>query len=424
MLRRILLAVVAVGILAVLFGFALTWRPALAPISANTTVNTDRKTIDQGAELALIGNCSDCHTAENAASYAGGRPIPTPFGTIYASNLTPDTETGIGSWSEEAFRRAMRDGVDREGRQLYPAFPYDHFTHATDADIHALYVFLMSRPAVRSVVPANQLAFPFSFRPIVAGWKVLFLRQGVLEPDSTKSAAWNRGRYLVEGLGHCGSCHTPRNALGAEKKGSAYAGGVAEGWNAPPLNASLVTAHKWTEEQLAEYLSTGWHRLHGAAAGPMADVAKNLGQASQHDVRAIATYIASLAPGTEEAKAEVPAGGKSLKDQPADLVAIYNGACAKCHNDRQDVGPSQAISLAFSTALQQQDSANAVRVILGGIESYQVNGGPYMPAFAGILTDAQIASLVQYIRARYTDQPQWTDVNSQIAKARQEGAKP
>jgi mono/diheme cytochrome c family protein len=418
-----------VGILAVLLGFALTWRPAIAPIAANAAANkapanTDGKTIDQGAELASIGNCSDCHTSENAASYAGGRPIPTPFGTIYGSNLTPDTETGVGSWSEEAFRRAMRDGVDREGRQLYPAFPYDHFTHATDADIHALYVFLMSRPVVRNVVPANHLAFPFSFRPIVAGWKILFLRQGVLEPDSNQSAAWNRGRYLVEGLGHCGSCHTPRNALGAEKKGSAYAGGVAKGWNAPPLNASLVTAHKWTVDQLAEYLSTGWHRLHGAAAGPMADVAKNLGRASQDDVHAIATYIASLSPSTEGVKAQVPAGGKNLKDQPADMVAIYNGACAKCHNDRQDVGPSRAISLAFSTALQQPESANAVRVIMSGIESYRVNGGPYMPAFAGILTDAQIASLAQYIRARYTDQPQWTDVNSQIAKARQEGATP
>lgn len=423
-LRRVLLTVMTVGILAALLGFALTWHPAIAPITTNAAANTDRKTIDQGAELALIGNCSDCHTAANAAPYAGGRPIPTPFGTIYASNLTPDPETGIGSWSEEAFRRAMHEGIDREGRQLYPAFPYDHFTHATDADIHALYAFLMSRPAVRNAVPANQLAFPFSFRPIVAGWKILFLRQDALKPDASKDTAWNRGRYLVEGLGHCGSCHTPRNALGGEKKGSAYAGGVAEGWNAPPLNASLATAHKWTADQLVEYLSTGWHRLHGAAAGPMADVAKNLGRASPDDVRAIATYIASLSPGVEEAKAAVPADGKVLKDQPADLVAIYDGACARCHNDRQDVGPSQAISLAFSTALQQPDPANAVRVIMGGIESYRVNGGPYMPAFAGILTDTQIASLTQYVRARYTNQPQWTDVNAEVTKARQEGAKP
>lgn len=423
-LRRILLAVVTVGILVVLGGFALMWRPAIAPVATNAATSPDRKAIDHGAELASIGNCADCHTSPKGAAFAGGRPIPTPFGTIYASNLTPDADTGIGSWSEEAFKRAMRDGVDREGRQLYPAFPYDHFTHATDADIHAIYAFLMSRPAVRNAVPGNELAFPFSFRPIVAGWKLLFLNRNVLEPDSSKSAEWNRGRYLVEGLGHCGSCHTPRNALGGEKKGSAYAGGAAEGWNAPPLNASLVTAHKWTVDQLAEYLSTGWHKLHGAAAGPMADVAKNLGRASQKDVHAIATYIASLSPGAEGAKAEVPADGKVLKDQPAEVVAIYNGACAKCHNDRLDVGPSQAISLAYSTAVQQPESANAVRVVMHGIESYRTGGGPYMPAFEGILTDKQIASVVQYVRARYTDRPQWTDVNSQIAKARQEGAQP
>lgn len=423
-LRRALLTAAAVGILAVLVGLALAWRPAIAPITANAAVNTDRKTIDHGAELAAIGNCADCHTAANGPAYAGGRPVPTPFGTIYASNLTPDAETGIGSWSEEAFKRAMRDGVDRAGRQLYPAFPYDHFTHATDEDIRALYAFLMSKPAVRNVVPANELDFPFNFRPIVAGWKLLFLHRDALDPDPNKSAEWNRGRYLVEGLGHCGSCHTPRNVLGGEKKDSAYAGGAAEGWNAPALNASLVTAHKWTVDQLAEYLSTGWHKLHGAAAGPMADVAKNLGRASQDDVRAIATYIASLSPGAETAKAAVPAGGKVLKDQPADVVAIYNGACAKCHNDRHDVGPSQAVSLAYSTAVQQPESANAVRVVMHGIESYRTGGGPYMPAFAGALTDEQIASVVEYVRARYSDQPQWTDVKSQIAKARQEGAQP
>jgi mono/diheme cytochrome c family protein len=194
---------------------------------------SDRKTIDRGAELAAIGNCSDCHTRDVGVPYAGGRALPTPFGTIYASNLTPDLATGIGTWSEEAFRRAMHEGVDREGRQLYPAFPYDHFTKATDEDIQALYSFLMSIPAIRNVIPSNQLSFPFSFRPIIAGWKVLFLSQASLEKDTSKSVEWNRGRYLVEGLGHCGSCHTPRNALGGEKKGSPYAGGAAEGWNAP-----------------------------------------------------------------------------------------------------------------------------------------------------------------------------------------------
>jgi mono/diheme cytochrome c family protein len=416
-LRRISLAVVAAGVLVAVGGLAWAWRPAIAPISASQTIS-DRKTIDRGAELAAIGNCTDCHTKNGGASYAGGRALPTPFGTIYASNLTRDLETGIGTWSEEAFRRAMHEGVDRKGTQLYPAFPYDHFTKATDEDIDALYSFLMSIPAIHNVIPENQLSFPFSFRPIIAGWKVLFLSQGSLEQDISKSAEWNRGRYLVEGLGHCGSCHTPRNALGGEKTGSAYAGGAAEGWNAPPLNASLVTTHHWTVDQLAEYLSTGWHKLHGAAAGPMADVAKNLGQASKDEVHAIATYIASLSPQPDSKTVAITDNvGKS---QPAGVVAIYTGACAKCHNDRNDVGPSKALSLSLSTAVQQRDPANTIRVILHGIQSYQTGGGPYMPAFDDILTDTQIADITQYIRARYTNQPQWADIKIEVTKARQE----
>src|SRR5262249_28220857 len=161
---------------------------------------------------------------------------------------------------------------------------YDHFTHATDADIHALYAFLMSQRPVRNSVPANDLRFPFNIRVLAAGWKVLFLRQDRFETDGSQSAEWNRGRYLVEGLGHCSACHTPRNVFGAEKKSSAYAGAVAEGWFAPALNSSILTAHKWSAEQLAEFLSTGWHKMHGVAAGPMADVAKNLSQAPREDV--------------------------------------------------------------------------------------------------------------------------------------------
>jgi mono/diheme cytochrome c family protein len=415
-LRRVILAVVAAGVLVTVGGLAWAWRPAIAPTSAKQTIS-DRKTIDRGAELAAIGNCSDCHTKDVGVPYGGGRALPTPFGTIYASNLTPDRETGIGTWSEEAFRRAMREGVDREGRQLYPAFPYDHFTKATDEDIHALYSFLMSIPAIHNVIPANQLSFPFSFRPIIAGWKVLFLSQAPLENDASKSAQWNRGRYLVEGLGHCGSCHTPRNALGGEEKGSLYAGGVAEGWNAPPLNASLVTTHHWTVDQLAEYLSTGWHKLHGAAAGPMADVARNLGQASKDEVHAIATYVASLSSPDNKTAIITDNGAKS---EPADIVAIYTGACAKCHNGRNDVGPSKALSLSLSTAVQQADPANTIRVILHGIQSYRTGGGPYMPAFDTILTDKQIADIAQYIRERYTNQPQWADIKTEVIKARQE----
>jgi len=179
-----------------------------------------------------------------------------------------------------------------------------------------------------------------------------------------------------------------------------------------------VTAHHWTIDQLAEYLSTGWHKLHGAAAGPMADVAKNLGQASKNEVHAIATYVASLSPQQDNKTAVIT--DNVGNGSPADVVAIYTGACAKCHNDRNDVGPSKALSLSLSTAVQQKEPANTVRVILHGIQSYRTGGGPYMPAFDAILTDKQIADITQYIRARYTNQPQWADIKTEIIKARQE----
>lgn len=422
---RILKAAAAALIVAgVVVGAGLwwVWRPALAARPETTPASFDPKAIARGADLATLGNCSDCHTAQGRPALSGSRPLPTPFGTIYASNLTPDRETGIGSWTEEAFRRAMREGVDREGRQLYPAFPYDHFTFVTDDDLRSIYAFLMSRPAVASRVPANELGFPFNIRPIVAGWKLLFLHQDPLQPDPAQSEDWNRGRYLVEGLGHCGSCHTPRNAFGAEKKGSLYAGGVADGWNAPPLDASLVKAHRWTVDQLTDYLATGWHRRHGVAAGPMADVAKNLGSVSRDEVRAIATYIASLSAGAPEARP--PAQSKTPPEASPAVAALYEGACARCHDGRQEIGPSQALPLGLSTAVHGPGSANAVRAVLQGIQAYRPDGGPYMPAFGRMLSDAQVAELVRYVRTRYSDRPLWTDIEAEIAKARKEGAQP
>jgi mono/diheme cytochrome c family protein len=421
--RRVIVAAVVAVALMLLAGFAWTWRPAIAPIAAAERPSVDEPTFRHGAELVAIGNCNDCHVGDSGKPYAGGRPIPTPFGKIFASNITPDAETGIGNWSEEAFHRAMHEGVDREGRQLYPAFPYDHFTKATSDDVHALYAFLINQPPVHNAIPRNQLAFPFNFRPIIAGWKVLFLRETPLRDDDSKSGAWNRGRYLVEGLGHCGSCHTPRNILGAEKRNRAYAGGDAEGWQAPPLNSNSVAAHKWTADQLAEYLSTGWHRLHGAAAGPMADVTYNLAQAPTQDVRAMAEYIASLSAQSAAANiAPAPRDGNPVAGASPVIVAVYNGACANCHNDRNDVGPSKAISLSLSSAVRESGSANTVRVILQGIEPQSGWPGAYMPAFEAMFSDAEIESLAQYVRARYTDEPQWTDIRQEISKARQGGS--
>ena len=414
-LRLILLGIVVALSLFAAAGFAWTWHPAIEPISPGEMPNADLRTVQIGAELATVGNCSDCHTTRSDRPFAGGRAIPTPFGTIFSSNITPDPETGIGAWSEAAFRRAMRDGVDREGRNLYPAFPYDHFTKATNEDIRAIYLFLMSQRPVRNSVPQNQLAFPLNFRLAAAAWKILFLHEVELRPDPGRSAEWNRGRYLVEGLGHCGSCHTPRNVLGAERHASAYTGGSAEGWNAP----SLEQGREWTVDQLTEYLSTGWQRSHGAAAGPMTGVTRNLGFASMQDVQAIAEYIASLPPQRVSAPLLRKQEDPSVQPPP-EVAALYAGACATCHEGQHDVGPSKAISLSSSSALRQSSAANALRIILKGIEP-SPNGGPYMPAFEDLLTDAQIASLANYLRERYIDGPAWTDTSREISKARREG---
>src|SRR5580700_5121826 len=215
---------------------SLTCRPAFAAVDPPAPQSFDANLVKRGRELAAIGNCNDCHTVRGGQSFAGGLPVPTPFGTIYSSNITPDPETGIGRWSEAAFQRAMRSGVNREGQHLYPTFPYDHFTNVSDQDDAALYAFLMTRPAIHAPARENQLPFPLDQRVVVAGWKLLFLRPGSFQPDPSKSAEFNRGGYLVEGLAHCGACHTPRNPLGAERANASFAGGNVDNWKAYALN--------------------------------------------------------------------------------------------------------------------------------------------------------------------------------------------
>ena len=269
--------------------------PALPEAAAGSSF--DPRAVAMGSRLAAIGNCIDCHTAAEGRPYAGGRPLKTPFGTIHGTNITPDPDTGIGRWSEAAFSRAMREGVDREGRHLYPAFPYDHYTKVTDDDIRAIYAFLMTREPVRAVPPPNQLPFPFNIRSLIAVWKRMYFEQGVFRPDPARNSEWNRGAYLVQGLGHCGACHTPRNALGAEKKSEYLAGGEAEGWHGPALNAASPAPVPWTAGQLHKYLRTGLDDLHAIAAGPMEPVVRNLASVPEQDVRAMAVYLAAIAGG-------------------------------------------------------------------------------------------------------------------------------
>ena len=415
-------ALVGAGALA---AFAIAWRPAISAIDPPSPKSFDPALVRHGRELAAIGNCSTCHTTHGAKDFAGGLPVPTPFGTIYSSNITPDAGSGIGRWPEEAFRRAMRSGVDREGRHLYPTFPYDHFTHVSDEDDRALYAFLMTRQPVHAVAHANQLPFPLDQRIVIAGWKLLFLRRDTYQPDPAKSAEWNRGAYLVEGLAHCGACHTPRNALGAERASASFAGGEADNWSAYAINAQSPAPVPWTADALFAYLRHGFDPDHGTARGPMAEVVGNLADIPDSDVRAIATYMAGVfgAP-TEDRKRraeQVLAQVKSpsAPEPPANPAgaAIYAAACASCHESKRPL-PYGGVNLALSTALSSPDARNAANIVLSGVRPVEGERSPIMPGFAANMSDAQIAALLNYLRSRFGNQPAWAGVEQTVAAAR------
>ncbi|MGQ0547213.1 MAG: cytochrome c [Betaproteobacteria bacterium] len=379
----------------------------------------DPELVARGAPLAALGNCVTCHTAEEGKPFAGGYAVKTPFGTVYGTNITPEPDTGIGRWSLAAFERAMREGIDREGRHLYPAFPYDHFTKVTDEDIGALYAFLMTREPVRAETPANTVIVP---RPLVAIWKALFFERGALRPDPARDSTWNRGAYLAQGLGHCGACHTPRNRLGAEKKDERFAGGEVEGWHAPALNAASPSPVPWTAEAMAAYLRTGIVEAHAVPAGPMVPVVRNLSQAREEDARAIAAYVVSLDTRPEAqrlqqrraALALPPRGRMSGSDDHG--AQIYAGSCADCHDrGRAEEGGALPLALAIGPALPTP--ANLIRITRDGIVPETHEHGLWMPAYAGALTDAQLADLMIYLRS-ITGLPAWRDVAGEVRKAR------
>jgi len=369
-------------------------------------------------------------------SFAGGLGIPTPFGTVYSTNITPDPDTGIGQWSEAAFLRAMREGVDREGNHLYPAFPYDHFTRVTDEDNSALYAFLMTRQPVSATAPPNDLTFPLNIRLLVAGWKLLYFDDGAFQADPGQSDEWNRGAYLAEGLGHCGACHTPRNVLGAEDTERHFSGGVAEGWNAYAIDEASPAPVPWEKESLAFYLRDGWHSAHGVSRGPMAEVTGNLGPLPDSDIDAIAIYVVSLmgepsAERRQQADAlveEVAASGTasaaeaSQAEPPATEdpgAAIYASACASCHESGRAL-PFGGLNFALSTAINAPNPQNIINVTLFGLPAADGEASAVMPGFAEVLTDEQIAALLAHMRDRFSDQPPWEGVTN-MARATRTG---
>ena len=405
---------------------ALPWR-SIAPIARPDPSTWSAATIAKGELLAALGDCAVCHTQANGAINAGGRAIETPFGVIYSTNITPDVETGIGAWSYPAFERAMREGIHRDGKHLYPAFPYNHFAKTADADLQALYAYLMAQPAVKSVLPETKLAFPFNLRPLMAGWNALFHSGATFVPDATQSAAWNRGAYLVEGLGHCGACHSPRNALGAEKAEAYLAGGLAEGWEAPPLTSLSQAPIPWSEDELFAYLRSGESRFHGVAAGPMAPVVKELAALPDDDIRAMAVYLGSFN-GKPIGKADQEALAAKLESSTGTQAVsasspgarLYDGACAVCHK----VGGAPLFgsrpSLALNSNLHSAAPDNLIQVILHGISAPASSDLGYMPGFKDSFNDRQIAELVSYLRRQFApDKPPWTGIDAAVGRLRQ-----
>lgn len=393
---------------------------AIAPVTPPSAEAFAPELIAKGAQLAAVGDCVTCHTAEDGKSYAGGFAVETPFGTVYGTNLTPDTETGIGRWSETAFARALHEGVDRAGHHLYPAFPYDHFAKTTDEDIRALYAFIMTREPVRARTPANTVIVP---RPFVAIWKALYFERGVFQPDPAQDARRNRGEYLAEGLGHCGACHTPRNKLGAEKKDNPYVGGEVEGWHAPALGAVSPSPVPWTADSLAAYLRTGITDAHGLTAGPMAEVVRNLARVSEEDVQAIARHMAAL--DTRPAEQRKAQATKALAAPPRGRAAstdrgavIYAGACADCH-DRGRAAEGGALPLSLAIAPALPTPGNLIHIIRDGIVPKEHEHAPWMPNFAGALTDDQLTDLVVYLRT-LAELPPWNDVAGEVRAAAKE----
>ncbi len=375
----------------------------------------DRALVQRGAVLAAIGNCRSCHTAPDGKSFAGGVAFRTPFGTIYSTNITAHA-SGIGRWTEADFARAMREGIDRGGHHLYPVFPYDHFTHVTDEDNRAIHAYLRTRPPVDARAPPNHLMFPFNVRSLLAVWKRLYFKPGPVPADPTRSAAWNRGAYLVEGLGHCGACHTPRNSLGAEKREHHFDGGEAEGWHAYAINARSQSPVAWTEGSMVAYLKHGWEAQHGVSRGPMAAVTADLGDVPDEELHAMATYVVSL---MKEARPVVPALHSAVST--GEGARIYAGACEACHEGAQPL-PFGGIRLAHSIGVTGESPLNLINVILYGLPPADGATAPLMPAFDGAFDDRQVVELAAWLRAHFTDKPPWPDLERKVVEARQHGA--
>ncbi|GEN62005.1 c-type cytochrome [Acetobacter oeni] len=433
MIKRILAIIVGAGIAGGAGFLWYAWYPALPKVAPPQPGQFSAAKIERGRIVAAESYCVECHTRQDIGGgprLAGDYKMVSPFGAIYSSNITPDPETGIGNWSEEALRRALRYGISRDGSHLLPAFVYDHFTKMTDADISDLYAWIMSQPAVHMTRRPN--GFPLSISPrfTLAGWKLLYFRPGVYQPDPKHDAMWNRGAYLAEGAAHCGACHTPRGLLGAEKvPDEMYDGGAVDGWIAPPLNDKNPTPVVWTEDELYDYLRNGVAPLHGPAGGPMSPVAHDfLATVPEEDVHAIAHYFADVDHAAQRVGGDKAALRTAMEQSKRDLAGsvlstdpdarLYQGACAACHYNAAPMPVLGRPELALNNALWLDEPTNLYLVMLRGLTAEEGQSGVAMPSFYNALSDHDMARIAAYLRRTRTTLPPWTDLDKKAAEAR------
>jgi len=391
---------------------------ALVAARAAAADNPDAALLQRGQYLATAGDCVACHTAPGGKPYVGGLIVPTPIGNIISTNITPSASAGIGRYTEAQFRDALRKGIRADGKHLYPAMPYTAYAQITDDDVHALYAYFMHDVAPVDSKPApTRLPFPFNVRASMAAWNLLFLDGKPFTPDPGKSAAWNRGAYLVRGLAHCGTCHTPRNLLMAEQSSRELAGGAVGTWFAPNITADANSGiGGWSEQDLVDYLKFGHARGKAQAAGPMAEaVDHSLQYLEPADLQAIAAYLRTVPaqhdPADTQAVDRWGAAFDGIAAQrgtafPDDAeqwngAQLYDAYCASCHQASGEGSFDGDLPPLFhNTATGRRNTDNLVMVILDGIRWTDATG-VRMPAFANELGDRQIAVLANYLTQHY-----------------------
>jgi mono/diheme cytochrome c family protein len=366
-------------------------------IDARAQAQAPSDAVARGKALTEAADCAGCHTADPTKPFAGGKSIGTHFGAIYSPNLTPDRDTGIGGWSDDEFYRALHEGIAPDGSHYYPAFPYANFTRMTRDDVLAIRAYLATLAPLRNTTPPPELRWPYNYRVLMRAWDWLFFHPRTFTPNPNKSAEWNRGAYLVRGAAHCGACHTPKNWLGANRRGHAYTGSRIDGWFAPRIDGAKRSGLKsWSVDDLVEYLQSG-RNARSHADGPMADVVANsTSKMSDADVHAMAVFLKELPARTPELSVSRPSPA-----QMADGEKIYRGACVACHEIDGSGSPRIYPPLPGNANLQSVDPSSTLRIILDGAETLTTkrapNGGS-MPAYDGKLSDQEIADVATYIR--------------------------